>query len=619
MQSGGFTAVDIDGWYQTTGTYVPLPSAFPGGLGTASGPTNSFAYVCAQIEAAGINVGLHCMTGMIATNDAYVKAGDTGLGQDSSFVLNTTLTSTGTTIVVQGNASSLPTSFGVWSGNVLQIGNELITYTATPTYNSGTNRTTFTGVTRGAYGTTKASHTSGANVGHLAVGYSAFLPSPDAPLLDNIAANLYNKVNACGATMILMDGDEAGLNTYAHNKLEHDIVAGFNHAVRVESSSDDSYSWTFQSVTNWTDYAVYGEKLFTDFRAASLAYWDQNALLPKDLGWFAVIASGNNGQGTLANYSLTAEDFEYYVVKAVANGDCLMLENCWPTSPPNGQQSQFLSILKNWETIAPSLSAATKAELAVPGNEFHLVTLPNGTLQIEQVNYTPQTADSATAGTSTWTVNNSYGTQYPTMTIQALSGVGSYTGTSTTLTGNQSDVSATTVSAASGITGTAVSWAGSPNGSLPYTGYPNGNNYLTFTATNASASITDSWAQASRVYSSALNIGTNGAVGVWIYGDGKGEILDLELFNGSASSPSAVDDHCLTVNFTGWKYFELPLAERSTQQYDAWTWQNCTYGWPINPNNSIYRNVLDPTHIAGINILYNNIPMGQTTTCSIAR
>ena len=188
-------------------------------------------------------------------------------------------------------------------------------------------------------------------------------------------------------------------------------------------------------------------------------------------------------------------------------------------------------------------------------------------------------------------------------------GSSAYTGTSTTITANsQSDVSATGITSAYGITGAAVSWTGSPDGSLPYTGYANGNNFMKFTATNISAAVTSSWVQASRTFSTALNIGANGAVGVWIYGDGKGELLDFQLL----SSSRAVDDHCLTVNFTGWKYIELPLAERSLEQYD-------NYSWPSSPVSVLNdRFLLDPTAITGINILYNNVPYGQSVRSYIA-
>ena len=437
-----------------------------------------------------------------------------------------------------------------------------------------------------------------------------FFADPDSSLSTSIAANLSNVINVCNAEMVYLDGAECGLNLYAKGKMAHDIVAGINHAVRVEQSSVLAYTWTFTSVVmSWYgDYPIYGFNQWVDAHVAGI---NNNLLLPSQLGWFCPVVSGSNSQGTLANYSITSREFEYFVVKAIAKDMPMSLEYVLPT-PQHGEQGEFLSIMKKWKMIAPYLSEATKAELAVLGAEFHLETRPDGSLTIKRVNNTQQTVDMATTGSSAWTVNNSYDAQNPTISIQALSGVGSYTGTSTTLTGNQSDVAATSVTANAGITGVAVSWAGSPNGSLPYTGYTNGKSFLAFTAHNTSASITSSWVEAARVYSSALSIGTKGAIGVWIYGDGKGEILDLQLYNGTKANPYAISDHCVTVNFTGWKYFEFQLAQRSLQQYNTHSWPSSALGWATD------REMLEPTQIGGINILYNNIPVGQTVTCSIA-
>ena len=57
-------------------------------------------------------------------------------------------------------------------------------------------------------------------------------------------------------------------------------------------------------------------------------------------------------------------------------------------------------------------------------------------------------------------------------------------------------------------------------------------------------------------------------LGLWIYGDGKGELLNFQL-NNSREYYTAWDDHYVDVNFTGWRYFELlasamPSATRTT-------------------------------------------------------
>ena len=66
-------------------------------------------------------------------------------------------------------------------------------------------------------------------------------------------------------------------------------------------------------------------------------------------------------------------------------------------------------------------------------------------------------------------------------------------------------------------------------------------------------------------------MGKCGALGVWICGDGKGELLNFQL-NNSREYYTAWDDHYVDVNFTGWRYFELLLRERDAQRHQDYVW-----------------------------------------------
>ena len=78
-----------------------------------------------------------------------------------------------------------------------------------------------------------------------------------------------------------------------------------------------------------------------------------------------------------------------------------------------------------------------------------------------------------------------------------------------------------------------------------------------------------------------------GALGVWIYGDGKGELLNFQL-NNTREYYTAWDDHYVDVNFTGWRYFELLLRERDAQRHQDYVWP---YGGPCEVGRTpILRN-----------------------------
>ena len=64
-------------------------------------------------------------------------------------------------------------------------------------------------------------------------------------------------------------------------------------------------------------------------------------------------------------------------------------------------------------------------------------------------------------------------------------------------------------------------------------------------------------------------------MGVWIHGDGKGELLNLQL-----NGPDHLDcvcDHYITVDFEGWRYCELVEPETDRFEAHSWPYNRCVY------------------------------------------
>lgn len=628
-KEGGIKILLITEWWQSTGHYAPRTANFPGGLDGTTGDmtyTHSLKYAADQIHDAGLEVGFHFLTTGIGTssadpvNDSYLTSGDLRLGKDYSYTLNTGINPTATTIVMNGTTpAGLPIIWSYDGGNVIQIandngiGSELIQFTG---YSSAGGTTTFTGCTRGRFGTTAASHTAGVAAGHLISYAYLFCADPDSTpnLLDEITTNVANVMNTCGADMVYLDGSEIGVNLYGVSKGKADIVSKINHAVRVEASNSDAYSWTFTSVVGTFDYPVYAEKSFIDSKLSSLSTNENSKLLPGTLGWWSFPTNSSNYN------ALLPDQMEYVCAKALGYNVPLAIMGVYPTAL-NGQQDNYMAMIAQWQSIDRSqLSSDLITRLKTAGNEFHLTTLPDGSLHLEQLSYDVKNAQSThdglntadghkvvgvtTSDTSkTWTLNNQYGTQYPTMQIESLHGVGSYDETSTTVTGTQADVSATTVTRNTGVSAATLTWS-----TAQYRSGQSGS--MLFSATNSSATKTAAWAKAARTFAGGLDITGKDALGVWIYGDAKGEILNLQLFNAPGYS-NVLDDHYVTVDFSGWKYFELPLCERDAEQY-------YDYSWPYSNSDLNRATFVNRAHVGGINIFYNNIPVGQTANCYIS-
>lgn len=89
---------------------------------------------------------------LTSTGGAYLQFPNGAFYQDGVTTLTNSITNTSTTDIVVASTEGF-----VLSAGGLIIGSEIITYT-------GKTATTFTGITRGAYGSTKAAHTAGAVV-----------------------------------------------------------------------------------------------------------------------------------------------------------------------------------------------------------------------------------------------------------------------------------------------------------------------------------------------------------------------------------------------------------------------------------------------------------------------
>ena len=69
-----------------------------------------------------------------------------------------------------------------------------------------------------------------------------------------------------------------------------------------------------------------------------------------------------------------------------------------------------------------------------------------------------------------------------------------------------------------------------------------------FQATNSTDTPTRSWCKAGKTFSPPANLSAHQALGVWVFGDGKGEVLNLQQTSPSHLS-HAIADHYITVDF----------------------------------------------------------------------
>lgn len=106
------------------------------------------------------------------------------------------------------------------------------------------------------------------------------------------------------------------------------------------------------------------------------------------------------------------------------------------------------------------------------------------------------------------------------------------------------------------------------------------------------------WASFKKTFDPPLNLSNHQGLGVWVRGDGKGEVLNFQLRSPSHIT-GAVAERYVVVDFEGWRYFEL--VELDADRYPD-------FGWPYYGWYSVYRELVNYGVIESLTIWCNNLP-----------
>jgi hypothetical protein len=131
------------------------------------------------------------------------------------------------------------------------------------------------------------------------------------------------------------------------------------------------------------------------------------------------------------------------------------------------------------------------------------------------------------------------------------------------------------------------------------------------------------WTMAGKTFAQPVSLLERG-FGVWVHGDGKGEVLNFQ-WRAPEHLSSGVSEHYATIDFTGWRYFEFVEPE-SDRLLD--------YGWPYfytNPDREFsgtngweHWNLspgtfwVDYARLDSLKLWYNNLPKGEEVRCLLS-
>ena len=551
-KKAGLTQIHLIGWERSLGTYEPRQDLYPHGL-------EGLKDVVARIHAAGLKAGMHTLTGGISRDDPFVTpVPDPRLAKDGRFTLATDVNDVDETVPITGPPGDLETSWQ-YSGrsNVIQIDGELIQYAGlsrVPPYS-------LTSCIRGAFGTHRGAHTKGATVHHLFAIYGTFQPDEESTLVDEVAERIARVFNTCRFDMIYQDGAE-GMpgGHYGWARMREAVFRRLQGRVLVEASEWGYLSWPYHSRLGAYDYPNWGLKRFVDIHCRDSEEYQASSLLAAQLGWWAILGPNEDHAAEFP------DELEYLCVKALAYDMPMSFQGIDTGAQPwNARQNEYLEVVGRYERLRlrRAVPETLRARLRSPREEFRLQPISDGGWRFSPTSYLTHRVEDLHDPSSTWTVRNPYSSQPLQVRIEALcSAVPLGEPLGVILAGFDRTDKLAMAGAAQGVTAT---WETSSDGSRD--GRPCG----LFTAKSNLSTRTGAWASIRKTFEAPVDISQCGALGVWIHGDGKGEILNFQLTNPDRFWPTW-DEHYVDVDFLGWRYFELHLRERDAERFADYTW-----------------------------------------------
>ncbi len=247
-----------------------------------------------------------------------------------------------------------------------------------------------------------------------------------------------------------------------------------------------------------------------------------------------------------------------------------------------------------------SLGPPCAAQLGKPGAEFTLVGDVDVGWQFLPVDYAKHRVEQSGGPSASWQVTNQFDTQPLQVRIEALMAAGPYDDPGNqTLADFQSTDAFSQHAAQQGVS----AQLGSDSEHL-HAGIASGR----YEAVSQRASRDAAWTKFETTFTPPKDLSDFQALGVWIHGDGQGEVLNFQL-RSPEHLVGTLADHYVPIDFTGWRYFELIEPEG-----DRWA----SYQWPYGGLYSIYRESVQLSQISHLGLWYNDLPSQRPVTCYLS-
>lgn len=583
---GGFGILHFSHWWMRDGSYPISLSLFPHGLDGMK--------ACAEkAHAAGLKTGTHTMTGCLSVKDPWVGECPGELAARCRYELAEPLSADATDqLTIVGPLQARHDTFVGYTsnGNALRIGDEIVQYAEFAS--SSPHR--FLRLTRGAFGTKPSAHPAGAVVDYLQQRYHAFVPQFGTPLAARIAARIADVFRACGHSDIYFDGAEALGSRQNLDVVRRQIFEALQASPVVESSNGGAHGWWYRSRLGTWDHPRWAAKRFHDLHIRQLVEMRKANLLAVQSGWWKPHFANDDIRGHFL------DEMEYFAGKNAAYDFATTIHSVpldkGPLARGVERQTELFGLYERFRR-ARAFTDEALAKLAVLGDEYWLRKNALGDYVFRKSDATVHRVTGRTDGTAAWTVTCAEPPTDLALRVEALySPVMPTNGVKPLLTADDAAVVAGGKGVAARVTTADDDLA---HGSA-----------IVMSATNRGAVARGAWARAAFAFKPYRTMGEARAFRLWVRGDGKGELLNVQLASPREYEPG-LSEHYLRIDFVGWRRVTFLLRERDAETVER-------YGWPYSPHYLVYRNRIDRHHVSGVSLYLNDIPAGGGCEVAVA-
>ena len=426
--------------------------------------------------------------------------------------------------------------------------------------------------------------------------YGCFVPDEHASLVEDVADAIAKVYNTCGFDQIYMDGAEAMRGEYGIGRMRRAIFTRLTRPALVEASCWDHQSWPFHSRIGAWDHPKWGLKRFADDHLDAIEQYRRGALLEAQLGWWVIL-------GPARDWNMEMPDeIEYLCAKALAHDVPLSFQNVSVTgTPANARQDEYFTMIGQYERLrlANYFSERVKQKLRQARQEFHLEQAADGQWQFIPTDYLGHKVTGTRDPSRQWTVTNRYAAQPIQLRIEALYSAQTSADSQSVVLADHSRADEFTPTGAAAKVQYAFATVSEPRKEGEASGM--------FTAANGTDSPVGAWSRITKTFNPVINLTPYDAIGLWVHGDGQGELINIQLTN-LPEYFQTLDDHYIQVDFEGWRYFELLMRERDASAYHD-------YKWPYGAHTVLHRSPLVRQAVSSMTVYLNNLPPGRKVQC----